>query len=118
MPYEFHKYDGLVGAPLVAMPKHMANLTVNWLPMEKVSTFVTLQYRDKEFYPNFGQGGTLDKNEDTTLTTDLGVTWEAYDGLKLSAVIYNLFNDTRDTGDSYSYAQDGRRLWLKAAYSF
>ena len=33
-------------------------------------------------------------------------------------MIYNLFNDKRDTGDTYSYAQDGRRLWLKVAYTF
>lgn len=118
LPYEFHKYDGLVGAPLVATPKHMANLTVDWMPIEDVSTFATLQYRGKEYYPNFGQGGDLDENEDTTLTTDIGITWEAYENLKLSAVIYNLFNDKRDTGDTYSYAQDGRRLWLKVAYTF
>lgn len=89
LPYDFHKYDGLEGEPLVAMPEHLANLTVEWLPLESVSTFASLQYRGKEYYPNFGQGGELNKNEDTTLTTDIGFTWEMYKNLKLSGTVYN-----------------------------
>ena len=119
LPYDFHKYDGLEGEPLVAMPEHLANLTVEWLPLESVSTFASLQYRGKEYYPNFGQGGELNKNEDTTLTTDIGFTWEMYKNLKLSGTVYNLFNDTRSNSDAdYIYPDSGRRYWLKLAYTF
>ncbi len=119
LPYDFHKYDGLEGEPLVAMPEHLANLTVEWLPLESVSTFASLQYRGKEYYPNFGQGGELNKNEDTTLTTDIGFTWEMYKNLKLSGTVYNLFNDTRSNSDAdYTYPDSGRRYWLKLAYTF
>lgn len=119
LPYEFHKYDGLNGQPLVAMPKHLANLTLEWLPLENLSTFATLQYRGKEYYPNFGQGGSLNYNEDTTLTTDIGATWEPSKGLKLSAVVYNLFNDMRDKDDAtYTYADSGRRFWFKISKTF
>ena len=119
LPYEFHKYDGLNGQPLVAMPKHLANLTLEWLPLENLSTFATLQYRGKEYYPNFGQGGSLNYTEDTTLTTDIGATWEPSKGLKLSAVVYNLFNDMRDKDDAtYTYADSGRRFWFKISKTF
>ena len=61
----------------------------------------------------------MNYNEDTTLTTDIGATWEPSKGLKLSAVVYNLFNDMRDKDDAtYTYADSGRRFWFKISKTF
>ncbi|MFP3353740.1 TonB-dependent receptor, partial [Pseudoalteromonas sp. SIMBA_153] len=48
---------------------------------------------------------------------DFGVNYFVTRDLKLAAGVYNLFN--KEIGvEEYGYVEDGRRLWLSAAYSF
>lgn len=116
-PYDF-KYPDAEGSRLVATPEHMANFTVDWKPLDNLSTFAKLAYRGKEENLNWGQGGALEKNESDLVTVDLGVTYEIVDGLKVSGAVYNITNAKRDNTDSYTYPEDGRRYWFQVAWEF
>ena len=50
----------------------------------------------------------------------MGATWQATRDLTLSLVAYNLTDQVRDqdVDTDYSYAEDGRRFWVKANYQF
>ena len=68
----------------------------------------------------WGQGGAVSENEQAITTLDVGATWQATRDLSLSLVGYNLTNQVRDldADADYSYAEDGRRFWVKANYTF
>ncbi len=116
-PYNF-KYESAEGARLVATPEHMANLTVDWKPLDNLSTFAKLAYRGKEEYMNWGQGGSLQHNSEDMVTIDFGLTYEIVDGLKVSGAVYNVTNAKRSNDDSYTYPEDGRRYWFQVAWEF
>lgn len=108
------------GQPLVATPKHSGSVTLDWQIVETVSSFATVSYRGEETSIAWGQGGAVSENEQAITTLDVGATWQATRDLSLSLVGYNLTNQVRDldADADYSYAEDGRRFWVKANYTF
>ncbi|MBY6309541.1 TonB-dependent receptor domain-containing protein [Alcaligenes faecalis] len=113
-------YPQSEGQPLVATPRNMGSLTLDWTPNEAVSAFSTLSVRGRETNISWGQGGAVSESMGTIATVDLGASWRARKDLSLSAAVYNLTDRRRDSGTSgaYSYAEDGRRFWLQAEYRF
>lgn len=108
------------GQPLVAVPKHAASATLNWKAMESLSTFATVTYRGRETLIAWGQGGAVSESVGSVATLDLGTAWSPRRDVTVNVVAYNITNNVRprNTSSAYSYAEDGRRLWVKAAYRF
>ena len=108
------------GQPLVATPKHSGSATLDWQIIDSVSSFATVSYRGEETSIAWGQGGAVSQSEQAITTVDVGATWQATQDLSLSLVGYNLTNQVReqDVDSDYSYAEDGRRFWVKANYTF
>ena len=108
------------GQPLVATPKHSGSATLDWQVIDSVSSFATVSYRGEETSIAWGQGGAVSENTQAITTVDMGATWQATRELSLSVVGYNLTNKVReqDVDSDYSYAEDGRRFWVKANYTF
>ncbi len=108
------------GQPLVATPKHSGSATLDWQIIDSVSSFATVSYRGEETSIAWGQGGAVSENTQAITTVDMGATWQATRELSLSLVGYNLTNKVReqDVDSDYSYAEDGRRFWVKANYTF
>ena len=108
------------GQPLVAVPKHAASATLNWKAMENLSAFATVTYRGRESLISWGSGGAVSESVGSVATLDLGTAWSPRKDLTVNVVAYNLTNNVRprNTSSAYSYAEDGRRLWVKMAYRF
>ena len=108
------------GQPLVAVPKHAASASLNWNPLENLSAFATASYRGKEAQIGWGTGGAVTESVGSVATLDLGTAWLPRKDLTVNVVVYNLTDNVRprDTSSAYSYAEDGRRLWVKLAYRF
>lgn len=108
------------GQPLVAVPKHAASATLNWKAMENLSAFATVTYRGRESLISWGSGGAVSESVGSVTTLDLGTAWSPRKDLTVNVVAYNLTNNVRprNTSSAYSYAEDGRRLWVKMAYRF
>ncbi len=108
------------GQPLVAVPKHAASATLNWKPMDALSAFATVNYRGKEALISWGSGGGVTESVGAVATLDLGTAWSPRKDVTVNVVAYNLTNNVRqrNTNTAYSYAEDGRRLWVKMAYRF
>ncbi|MNJ44388.1 Colicin I receptor precursor [compost metagenome] len=108
------------GEPLVATPMHSGSLTLDWAVLDTVDSFVTASYHGEETSIAWGKGGAVSESTQSFTTVDIGTTWRATPDLTFSLVGYNLTNKVReiDTDSAYSYAEDGRRFWLKANYQF
>ena len=108
------------GQPLVAVPKHAASATLNWKARPDLSAFATVTYRGKEALIAWGQGGAVTESVGSVATLDLGTAWSPRKDLTVNVVAYNLTNNVRprNTSSAYSYAEDGRRLWVKLGYRF
>lgn len=108
------------GQPLVATPMHSGSLTLDWQVLESLSSFATTSYRGEETSIQWGKGGSVIENAEAMTTVDIGTTWQATPELTLSLVGYNLTNKVRekDLNSDYAYAEDGRRFWVKANYTF
>lgn len=108
------------GQPLVATPMHSGSLTLDWQILESLSSFATTSYRGEETSIQWGKGGSVIENTQAITTVDIGTTWQATPELTLSLVGYNLTNKVREkeVDTDYSYAEDGRRFWVKANYTF
>ena len=108
------------GSPLVATPMHSGSATLDWQINDPLSAFATLSYRGEETSIAWGQGGGVSQNERALTTLDVGTTWQATRDIKVSLVGYNLTNQVRkqDADSTYSYAEDGRRFWVKVGYQF
>ena len=99
---------------------HSGSLTLDWQILESLSSFATTSYRGEETSIQWGKGGSVIENTQAITTVDIGTTWQATPELTLSLVGYNLTNKVREkeVDTDYSYAEDGRRFWVKANYTF
>lgn len=113
-------YPKADGQPLVATPKHMGSVTLDWQPNDDVAAFATANYRGRETQIAWGQGGGVNESVGSITTVDLGANWRVNKALTVSAVAYNITDKVRerDSNTAYSYAEDGRRFWAKLAYQF
>lgn len=104
------------GEPLNQLPKHLVQTSLNWKPAKHWNSWLRVHYRGEESQPTTGPSqGSLVAPSYTL--ADLGLNYFVSRNLKLGAGIYNLF-DKQIGVEEYGYVEDGRRLWLSAAYSF
>ena len=104
------------GEPLNQLPKHLVQTSLNWKPSKRWNTWLRVHYRGEESQPTTGPSQDALVAPSYTLA-DFGVNYFVTRDLKLAAGVYNLFD--KEIGvEEYGYVEDGRRLWLSAAYSF
>lgn len=82
-------YPQADGEPLVATPKHTANITLDWQPSDVVSMFTTANYRGKETQIAWGKGGAVSETVGSVATIDIGANWRIREALTISAVTSN-----------------------------
>lgn len=104
------------GQPLNQMPKHMANVSLDWRPTEKISTWARVNYRGKESEPVTSASSSTTRAPSYTFV-DLGGTYKLNKNVDLYAGIYNIL-DKQIRYDDYSYVEDGRRYWLGVGLRF
>ena len=83
---------------------------------KQTNSWIRVHYRGEESQPVTGPSQDSLIAPSYTLT-DLGVNYALTPAVKLSAGLYNVFNEQIMVAD-YGYVEDGRRLWLSAAVSF
>ncbi|KTG24642.1 outer membrane siderophore receptor [Idiomarina sp. WRN-38] len=104
------------GDPLNQLPKHLIQTSLNWKPNKRWNSWLRVHYRGEESQPTTGPSQDVLVAPSYTLA-DLGVNYYVTRDIKLAAGIYNLLD--KEIGvEEYGYVEDGRRLWLSAAYSF
>lgn len=104
------------GEPLTQLPEHLASLSLNWYPNDRLSPWLRATYRGKESQPNTGP------SQDATIApsytvVDTGLGYRLTDNTEVRAGVYNLF-DKDVTFDEYGYVEDGRRYWLALNVGF
>ncbi|GHC50322.1 ligand-gated channel protein [Alcaligenes pakistanensis] len=104
------------GQPLNQMPKHMANVSLDWRPTEKISTWARVNFRGKESEPVTSASSSTTKAPSYTFV-DLGGTYKLNKNVDLYAGIYNIM-DKQIRYEDYSYVEDGRRYWLGVGLRF
>lgn len=118
------------GEPLTDTPEHAVNATLRWQTTDRLSTWLSAEYRSKRYRnrervrgaPSFDDLGDFKAYE----LFHLGGSYQVVDNVTLSATIYNLLDKdfvdyrTYDGGSDNVYAnsEEGRRLWLSAIYEF
>lgn len=98
------------GDPLVSVPEHMANATLNWQATPRLNAFLNAEYRSSAFRPrNFhepqnggnGQGRVADGVRDSRVVLgdfkgytlwNLGASYSINKNLRVNGVIYNLLD--------------------------
>lgn len=104
------------GQPLNQLPKHLIQVSMDYRWSKRTGSWLRVHYRGEESQPVQGPSrGSLVAPSYTL--TDLGVNYALTRDIKLSAGIYNVF-DEEITSEEYGYVEDGRRLWLSAAFDF
>ncbi|TVR61221.1 MAG: TonB-dependent receptor [Candidatus Competibacteraceae bacterium] len=103
-----------VGDPLVSVPEHMLNARLEWRAMPRLDTFFEIEYRSSAFRPrdfhepqNGGRAqGAFDALGDFEGFTlfNLGASYQFADNVRLSGVIYNLFD--KDFKDYRPYLRE------------
>ena len=125
------KSGASAGQPLYNTPRHMLNAKLDWKVDDKLTTWVSAEYRSSRWRDNTTAAGAAARAAlgDYKATTQfhLGGSYRVNTSLTLSATIYNLFDK-----DFLEYAQyapnayaalynnmlEGRRLWVTANLSF
>lgn len=104
------------GSPLNQLPKHLLQVSMDYAWNKTTNTWLRIHYRGEESQPVTGPSQDSLIAPSYTLT-DVGVNYAVTPTLRLSAGLYNLFNE-QILVPEYGYVEDGRRLWLSAALSF
>ncbi|SEM06862.1 TonB-dependent receptor domain-containing protein [Halomonas daqiaonensis] len=120
------------GEPLTDTPEHAVNTTLRWQATDKLSTWLTGEYRSERYRarervrgaPSFDDLGDFK----AYALFHLGGSYAVSDSVEVSATLYNLFDkdfvdyraydDGGSYGNVYANSEEGRRLWLSARYEF
>jgi len=120
------------GEPLTDTPEHAVNATLRWQASERLSTWLSGEYRSERYRnrervrgaPSFADLGDFE----AYALFHLGGSYALSNNVTLSATLYNLldkdFVDYRaydggnKYGNAYANSEEGRRLWLSARYAF
>jgi len=98
--------------PLSSLPFHTANGTVDWVPLDDWSFYVSANYT--------GEQRATTSSEPTPggyVVWNTGAAWKATKNVKLRAGVLNL-GDKDLSRDDYSYNEDGRRYFMAVDYTF
>jgi outer membrane receptor for ferrienterochelin and colicins len=125
------KSGASAGQPLFNTPRHMLNAKLDWKVDDKVSTWVSAEYRSKRWRDDSSTAGAAARAAlgDYKATTQfhLGGSYRVNNALTISATVYNLFDtDFLEYGQYapnaysalYNNMLEGRRLWVTANLSF
>lgn len=121
-------FDGssLDGQPLDKTPEHVANLRLEWEPVQQLSTYVSANYLGKQYYSGFRNGALNTRERGGSTTVDIGLTYRINQNVTISAAVHNLTDrivavDERNRFDGLDgnwMVDEGRRYWLSATLSF
>ncbi|WP_163577277.1 TonB-dependent receptor domain-containing protein [Halomonas faecis] len=126
------------GEPLTDTPKHAINGTLRWQATDRLSTWLSGEYRSERYRAReqIRGGASYDDLGDFKSYTlfHLGGSYRVTDAFTVSATVQNLFDKNfidyghyvaqtrsgpRDSyGNRYANSEEGRRLWLSARYEF
>lgn len=120
------------GEPLTDTPEHAANATLRWQTTDKLSTWVSAEYRSERYRNRQRVRGAASFDDLGDFKSyslfHLGGSYAVTDNAKVSATIYNLldkdfvdyraYDDGSKYGNVYANSEEGRRLWLSASYEF
>lgn len=104
------------GEPLIQLPEHLASVSLNWFPNDRLSPWVKATYRGKESQPNTGPSQDALIAPSYTIL-DTGLSYQLTDAAQIKAGVYNLF-DKEITDEEYGLVEDGRRYWLALNIGF
>lgn len=103
------------GKPLNKMPKHMANMTLNWQTTRALSVWSRINFRSRT--SEYLSRTSMAEGAPSYSFVDSGINYSVTESLSLLAGIYNLLDKTISYED-YSATLDGRRYYLGANYYF
>lgn len=104
------------GEPLTQLPKHLATVSLNWFPTNRVSPWLKATYRGKESQPNTGPSQSATIAPSYTIV-DTGLGYQLTDAATVKVGVYNLFDEDVNF-DEFGYVEDGRRYWLALNVGF
>ncbi len=98
-----------VGEPFNNLPKHMANLSINWDPTSLWNLWTSVNYKSE----------TIDDEQRIPSYTivDAGVNYQALKYINIFGGVYNLFDKQINT-ETYGKTLDGRRFNLGVSVDF
>jgi outer membrane receptor for ferrienterochelin and colicins len=116
--YSRQESGAYAGSPLNKLPRHLLTSTLNYKPVEVLTTWTRLTYRGKDSGNVGGVYAILFPIEAPSYTTlDLGVTYEIHKTVSIRAAVYNL-GDKKIGYAKYGIVEDGRRFWLGMTAKF
>ena len=111
--------SSLKGQPLDKTPKHAANLKLDWLPRDGVSTFARINYVSEQYWAAYRNGGAGVRTRPATTTVDLGGSYDINKMMTLNASLLNVTDKVVDVDrrgrtsvNGNWIVDEGRRLWL------
>lgn len=104
------------GEPLTQLPEHLATLSLNWFPTNRLSPWIKATYRGKESQPNTGPSQDALIAPSYTLL-DAGLGYQLTDAAQIKVGVYNL-SDKEITDAEYGMVEDGRRYWVALNIGF
>ncbi|HSC79884.1 MAG TPA: TonB-dependent receptor, partial [Chitinolyticbacter sp.] len=120
-------FDGssLKGYPLDKTPEHMANLRVDWTPLERLSTYARANYLGSQQWAAFRNGANAVREREASTTFDLGATYVINKMFSVNAAVLNLSDeivpvDDRERAELTGnwMVDEGRRYWLNVKAQF
>ncbi len=107
------------GSPLSGSPEHSLVTTLDWQVNERINTWLSYNYRTELRASNRPAPACFGTDSCPSLGLwDLGATIAVNSNLKINGGIYNLTNKKWADFNTKGSVEDGRRLFLRASYSF
>lgn len=103
------KTGEFAGEPLNKIPRSMANIGLDWTPVERVTAWGRVNHRGRT--TDFLSRTTMESGTPAYTIADAGVLVRVTERLDLKAGLYNL-TDRVITNDTYGVVLDGRRINL------
>ncbi|HLU00502.1 MAG TPA: TonB-dependent receptor [Burkholderiaceae bacterium] len=103
------------GEPLNKIPRHMANVQIDWDATDKLNLWAQGTYRGKT--SDFLSRTTMDSGTPAYTLVDVGLVYRINDHARVKAGIYNLA-DKKITNDAYGVVLDGRRFMAGLTLDF
>src|SRR5690606_22909031 len=103
------------GSPLNKIPKHMANLQIDWDATDRLNLWAQGSFRGKT--SDFLSRTTMSEGTPSYTLVDVGLVYRINDHARLKAGLYNVANK-EITNDTYGVVLDGRRIMAGLSIDF
>ncbi len=97
-----------VGVQLVAVPKDLASIGVNWRPLEKLRTFAEVRYIGAMLLDTTSTNGTTRFGQGSNTVVNASATWAWSPSVDVFGSVVNLF-DRAYSENAYAYNQPYNR---------